>query len=32
MTINRLPILRFNSDAPYSPSVYQLIRVAPAAD
>jgi DNA-binding SARP family transcriptional activator/DNA-binding beta-propeller fold protein YncE/ABC-type branched-subunit amino acid transport system substrate-binding protein len=32
MTINRLPILRFNPDAPSSPSVYQLIRVAPAAD
>ena len=32
MTINRLPILRFSSDAPSTPSVYQLIRVAPAAD
>ena len=30
MTINRLPILRFDSDAPDSPGVYDVINVAPA--
>jgi DNA-binding SARP family transcriptional activator/DNA-binding beta-propeller fold protein YncE len=30
MTINRIPILRFDSDAPSMPAVYDVINVAPS--